>query len=63
MEVESISSPGGKTDKEEDPVHGGKLCHQAERVSKLRRSLPFGRGFATLIIDNNSLLPFEEIGP
>jgi hypothetical protein len=63
VKVESIGGPGSETDKEEDPVHGCKLCHQAERVSKLGRSLPLGRSLATLVVDNYSLLPFEEVRP
>lgn len=63
VKVESISSPSSETNKEEDPVHGTELSHQAERVPELWWSLPFCGRLTTFIVDDNTLLPDEEIGP
>lgn len=63
VKVKGVSSPRSKTNDEEDPVHCSELRHQAKRVDELWRRLPFGRGFSTVIVDDDSLLPLEKIGP
>jgi len=62
VEIKGISSPGGKADEKENPVHGSKFPQKTERVAELGRVLPFCIGLASLLVcDDNTLFPDEEI--
>lgn len=63
VKVERISGPSSKSNEEKDPVHGTELSHQAERVAEPWWSLPFCGRLTTFIVDDNTLLPYEEIRP
>lgn len=63
MEVKGISSPGGKTDNEEDPATQRQHSHEAEGVAELGRVLPFGKGLAGIVGNDDTLLPDEEVLP
>jgi hypothetical protein len=63
MEVKRICGPRGKTNEEEEPVTGTQQHEKTDRVLERLRVLPLRIGLALLVLDNNTLLPSEEVAP